>query len=157
MMDVAFVVLGISLGFACCYWSYRLFPAPPIYCISVYLLMCCLAFIITTLSSWFDWWQFTSPTLGQWWSILLTNLLYYPPYAVAQAILLRNFWSNILLTLAVAGLLTLGEYLIHGFSSFVVYHHWNFGFTFLSYLVPYTLVWLFASKIKTRYLKRGRE
>lgn len=148
MIDVAFVLLGIALGFTILYWSFRISPASKVYCLVVYLFMSWLSFIIVTLSIWGDWWDFTSPSLGWGWSILLTNILYYPPYAVAQALLLRGFWYNMALTLAVSSLLSLNEYLILKFGTFVQYHNWSNGLTFLSYLIPFSLVWFFAILLK---------
>lgn len=152
MIDVLFIILGIALGFTCLYWSFRISPLSIIYCLMVYLFASWLSFIIVILSIWGNWWSYTSPSLGWGWSIFLTNLFYYPPYAIAQALLLRSFFHNILLTFALSALLWFNEHLMLKIGTFVQYHNWNECLTFISYLIPLILVWFFASWLRKKLL-----
>ena len=52
MIDIAFIVLGILLGFTCFYWAWRISPAPMLFCLMVYIFMSWLSFIIVILSIW---------------------------------------------------------------------------------------------------------
>ena len=148
MIDITFIILGSLLGFIFVYWAWRISPTSLLYCITVYLFSSWLSFILVILSIWFNLWDYTSPSLTWGGSILITNILYYPPYGVALALLLRNFWKNVFLTVAFTGLLTFSEYLIVQFSNFLEYHIWNYGLTLVSYLIPFSLVSIFASWIK---------
>ena len=104
-----------------------------------------LAFIINEFGFYFEFWNLTPILSVKTMSALPLNLGIFPILGCYLVYLInQNHWNSLLLIILFSGFTTGLEFTGVITGKVIYMNHWNIGWTYVSYFIPYTLeVWYY--------------
>lgn len=100
-----------------------------------------LALIVDIFQHNFRWWTLKEEILPMLNVVLSADLGLYPVQAMLLVQFLpsnKDYWPYYIIGLSCFN--TAGEYILHRLDELIYMNGWNYGWTFLSYLIPFSLV-----------------
>jgi hypothetical protein len=116
----------------------------------IFLCSSCFAWAANSLGLIFGLWEFPSPVLGVWGTMLIYNTILFPIKVVSLILFWGASWRlNAAAIIMLSLSCFIGEGIALRYSSLVVYLHWNLYLTFFAFCLTYCFFgYLFAAKRK---------